>query len=109
MQEKSKFPRAVVIFKNKKAGILEKRDDGYIFTYDKEYIQDNPAISVSLPKNQLMHRSKALFPFFSGLLPEGWYLNLVSKTLKIDKKDKYGLLLNTCSDTTGAVSIRKEE
>jgi serine/threonine-protein kinase HipA len=42
-----------------------------------------------------------------GLLPEGWYLDLASKKLKIDKDDKFGLLLATCKDTVGAVSIRQ--
>jgi serine/threonine-protein kinase HipA len=109
MQEKNRFPKAIVMFGDKKAGLLEKKDDGYVFSYDEEYVKNNPAISVSLPKEQMIHRSTSLFPFFSGLLPEGWYLNLVSKKLKIDKEDGFGLLVATCQDTAGAVSIRKEE
>jgi serine/threonine-protein kinase HipA len=109
MQEKNRFPKAIVMFGDKKAGVLEKKEDGYIFTYDEEYVKNNPSVSVSLPKEQMIHRSRSLFPFFSGLLPEGWYLNLVSKQLKIDKQDGFGLLLATCGDTAGAVTIRKEE
>ena len=109
MQGKNRFPKAIVMFGDKKAGVLEKREDGYIFSYDTEYIKNNPSISVSLPKEQMVYRSKFLFPFFAGLLPEGWYLNLVSKQLKIDKQDDYSLLLGTCADTSGAVTIRKEE
>jgi serine/threonine-protein kinase HipA len=109
MQEKNRFPKAIVMFGDKKAGVLEKTQDGYIFTYDDEYVKNNPAISVSLPKEKLTHKSSTLFPFFSGLLPEGWYLNLVSKQLKIDKQDGFGLLVATCGDTAGAVTIRKEE
>ena len=109
MQERDKLSKAIVFFRDKTAGILEKTGDGYVFTYDEEYVKNNPSISASLPKEKRVHKSKHLFQFFSGLLPEGWYLNIVSKNLKIDKEDKFSLLLATCSDTAGAVSIRKQE
>ena len=109
MQERDKLSRAIVFFGDKTAGILEKTADGYVFTYDEEYVKNNPSISASLPKEKIVHKSGHLFPFFSGLLPEGWYLNIVSKNLKIDKEDQFSLLLATCSDTAGAVTIRKQE
>lgn len=42
-----------------------------------------------------------------GLLPEGWYLDIISSSLKIDKKDYFGLLIATCRETIGAISIEK--
>jgi serine/threonine-protein kinase HipA len=107
MEEKNKIRKAVVFFSDKKAGVLEENSYGYRFVYDDEYIKENPSISLSLPKQKKVHQSRPLFPFFLGLLPEGWYLDLVSKKLKIDKEDKFGLLLATCKDTVGAVSIRQ--
>ena len=53
--------------------------------------------------------SKTLFPFFEGLLPEGWLLELTTQTLEIDPDDKFELLLHTGSDTVGAVTVRPEE
>jgi len=47
-----------------------------------------------------------LFPFFKGLLPEGWYREVVCQTLKIDPKDEFGLLVKACGDCIGAVWIK---
>lgn len=45
---------------------------------------------------------------FDGLIPEGWLLGLVSRNWKIDTKDRFGLLLVSCKDCIGNVSIREE-
>ena len=52
--------------------------------------------------------SKTLFPFFDGLIPEGWLLGAVSRNWKIDITDRFGLLLVACKDGIGNVSIREE-
>ena len=52
--------------------------------------------------------SKTLFPFFDGLIPEGWLLGVVSRNWKIDVKDRFGLLLVAFKDGIGNVSIRGE-
>jgi len=106
--EKSEFRRAVVLFQDQDAGIIEETKEGYKFTYNNEFIEKNKSLSVSLPIKQKIYESADLFPFFAGLLPEGWYLDLVVKTLKIDKKDSFGILLNTCRETIGAVAIIPE-
>ena len=49
--------------------------------------------------------SNGLHPFFENLLPEGWLLEVASKTLKISKDDAFGLLLATCADCVGDVEI----
>ena len=36
---KNKFRKAVVLFKNERAGLLEEVKDGYRFTYDSEFIK----------------------------------------------------------------------
>jgi len=99
--------KAFVYFRDNPAGIIEKIPDGYRFTYNDEFIKDNVAISRSLPLRREPYESKELFPFFSGLLPEGWYLDIVCSKLKIDKNDKFAILAASCEDTIGAVSIRK--
>ena len=51
------------------AGILEKRLDGsYTFEYDEGYLQNdnNPSISLTLPRGIKRHESEKLFAFFFG-------------------------------------------
>ena len=99
--------KALVLFKNAQAGIVEEIDKGYRFVYNGDFINGNIPISFSLPLTNKPYESRELFSFFAGLLPEGWYLDIVCSTLKIDKNDSFGILLATCQDTIGAVSIRE--
>ena len=102
--------KAQVFYDNKLAGYLKETSSGYTFQYDPEFLKKNIPISMSLLPREEPYRSKELFPFFKGLLPEGWYLNIVSTTQKIDSKDSFGMLIGTASaDTIGAVTVRKEE
>ena len=55
------------------------------------------------------YTSKTLFPFFDGLIPEGWLLGIVSRNWKIDIKDRFGLLLVACRDAIGNVSVRESK
>ena len=101
--------KANVFYNDELAGSLTESPDGYIFQYDPEVLKKNIPISVSLPPRSEPYHSKELFSFFKGLLPEGWYLNIVSATQKIDNKDYFGILTGTASvDTIGAVTVRKE-
>ncbi|AGY54685.1 HipA N-Terminal Domain-Containing Protein [Bacteroidales bacterium CF] len=52
-----------------------------------------------------------LFPFFDGLIPEGWLLDIAEKNWKLNPRDRMGLLLACCKDCIGAVSVEevKEE
>ena len=101
--------KAGVFFDNESAGYLTESSDGHTFQYDLEFLKKNIPISISLPPRPEPYHSKELFPFFKGLLPEGWYLNIVSTTQKIDNKDYFGVLTGTASvDTIGAVTVRKE-
>ena len=102
---------AVVYYGKEKAGILRKTKAGYEFTYDKNYLKEPAAlpISLSLPLKAEKYESRELFPFFEGLLPEGWLLNITAATAKIDKEDKFHLLLHTGEDPIGAVSVKPLE
>jgi len=103
--------RAAVFCKGKQAGLLTKRAGGYEFRYDAAYLSDPDAvpISLALPLREASYESRALFPFFDGLLPEGWLLDLTCAAAKIDKDDKFRLLLHTGQDPVGAVSVRPLE
>ena len=50
-----------------------------------------------------------LFPFFDGLIPEGWLLNSAEKSWKINQRDRMSLLLACCKDCIGAVSVVPEQ
>ncbi len=100
--------KAIVMYKSRRAGVIEEIPAGYRFTYDPNFLTDGDPIAVSFPLQAEPYENEDLFPFFKGLLPEGWYKEIVSRKLKIDKKDLFGFLMNACEDTIGAVWIRKE-
>ena len=93
------------------AGTLKETDAGYSFIYDKEYLSEktSSAVSLTLPLQEEEYTSKTLFAFFDGLIPEGWLLDIVSHNWKIDRKDRFGLLLVACKDPIGNVSIKGEK
>lgn len=101
---------AYVYVRNVYAGELKETDSGYSFLYDENYLlSENPtAVSLTLPLQKEKYESKVLFPFFDGLIPEGWLLNIVSRNWKIDTEDRFQLLLVACKDCIGNVSIREE-
>ena len=103
--------KALVYYNGVKAGTLQKNAAGYVFEYDPAYAGTPGAkpVSLAMPLSKGRFEAAKLFPFFEGLLPEGWLLNITSKTLKIDKDDKFELLLHVGKDTIGAVSIIPEE
>ena len=103
------FRTAYVYVRNVFAGTLCETEDGYSFAYDKEYIgnENASAVSLTLPLTKEMYNSKTLFPFFDGLIPEGWLLGVVSRNWKINVSDRFGLLLVACKDAIGNVSIRE--
>ena len=67
------------------------------------------AVSLTLPLRQEPYETTILFPFFDGLIPEGWLLGVVSRNWKINQKDRFGLLLSACRDCIGDVCIRREK
>jgi serine/threonine-protein kinase HipA len=99
--------KAEVYLYDKLAGILTEDDDGYTFQYNDPYIHsgDAEAISLTLPLSTKTYKDKVLFPFFDGLIPEGWILNIAEKSWKINQRDRMSLLLACCRDCIGAVSI----
>lgn len=99
---------AKVYFRKKLAGTLsEKAGGGYKFVYEPAYLEKGPAISLTMPLQAESFESESIFPFFAGLVPEGWYLHIVSSTIKVDENDTFGLLMRTCKDCIGAVSLQE--
>ncbi len=100
--------QAIIKYDNNLAGTLTEEDNGeYQFVYDETYAQTfpNQFITFQMPVTTRPYRSKMLFPFFDGLIPEGWLLNIAAESWKINKNDRMGLLLACCQNAIGAVSI----
>jgi serine/threonine-protein kinase HipA len=104
------YRTAYVYVRDTFAGALKETDAGYSFEYDTDYLEkeNSTAVSLTLPMKKEAYTSKILFPFFDGLIPEGWLLNIVSENWKIDTKDRFGLLLVACKDPIGNVRIKEE-
>ena len=100
-----------VFFKGIRAGTIWQNEDGYGFNYEKEFLENKDAepISLTLPLTEKPYLSKTIIPFFDGLIPEGWLLDITLKNWKLDNRDRMGLLLLACKDCIGAVSIEGEE
>ena len=97
-----------VFYNDDFACILTETDDGeYLFAYDKEYIKQfpNQEISFSMPVSDKVYRDNRLFPFFEGLIPEGWLLEIAYESWKLNRNDRMGLLLACCKNCIGAVSV----
>lgn len=89
------------------AGIITEDENGYHFAYQHDYLlkPDAVQISLTLPLREEPFESKVLFPFFDGLIPEGWLLNIAERNWKIRRHDRMALLLTCCRDCIGNVSI----
>ncbi|TAH37935.1 MAG: phosphatidylinositol kinase [Bacteroidetes bacterium] len=101
--------RAEIYYKDSLAGLLTETDEGqYIFQYDKDYTIKfpNQVITFSMPVTEQAYIDNRLFPFFEGLIPEGWLLDIASKNWKINPADRMGLLLACCQNCIGAVSVK---
>ena len=97
-----------VYYKNYLAGIITETNEGeFVFQYDEQYVKDHPKafITFTMLVTNKPYTEKRLFPFFEGLIPEGWLLNIASENWKINRNDRMGLLLACCKNCIGAVSV----
>ena len=98
--------QAEVFFLDKLAGVLTEDENGYTFVYSESYIADNGMpISLTMPLQAKPFTSDNMFPFFDGLIPEGWLLDIAQANWKINPRDRMSLLLACCKDCIGAVSV----
>jgi serine/threonine-protein kinase HipA len=99
-----------VFYQTDFAGIISEDEDGYHFQYDAQYLNmaNAQAISLTIPLQNKPLYSNILFPFFDGLIPEGWLMDIAIQNWKLNPRDRMGLLLAVCKDCIGAVSIITE-
>ena len=92
--------------------LIQHNTRSYEFRYNDDWFanENQPAISLTLPKTNQIYHADHLFPFFFNLLSEGVNKELQCRQLKIDETDYYSLLLATAThDTIGAVTIKPIE
>ena|ERR1017187_6603422 len=99
--------KAEIKYNEQTAGRLTHDENGYHFVYDTDYLKlEKPEpVSLTLPIQQEQFTGKTLFPFFDGLIPEGWLLEVAEQNWKLDPRDRMGLLLACCRDCIGAVGV----
>lgn len=103
--------RGRVLVDEEYAGIIEEKDGWYSFTYDGSYLKKKDAkpVSITLPLQGDPFKEKTMLPFFDGLIPEGWMLDIITDNWKVNERDRMSLLLLACKDCIGNVSIVPEE
>ena len=99
--------QALVYRKDVRAGVLTENEGEYTFVYDSGYLQidDAKAISLTMPLQKEAFVSPVLFPFFDGLIPEGWLLDVALRNSDISILDRMSLLLLCCKDCIGSISV----
>lgn len=99
--------KALIYFRDILAGRLAETEEGYEFQYEATYLAKQQAepISLTLPLRKEVYQSHVLFPFFDGLIPEGWLLDVALRNTDISILDRMSLLLLCCKDCIGAVSV----
>ena len=102
--------KAEVFLFERLAGRIVETDDGRCeFAYDVDYMKEPDAepVSPTMPFQEEPYWSDEMLPFFDGLIPEGWLLEIAEDTWKISPRDRFGLLLACCRSCIGAVSVRE--
>lgn len=99
--------QALVYRKDVLAGVLTENEGEYTFVYDSGYLQIDgaKAISLTMPLQKEAFVSPVLFPFFDGLIPEGWLLDVALRNSDISILDRMSLLLLCCKDCIGSISV----
>ena len=89
------------------AGILTEDGGEYRFCYNDTYLarEDAQPVSLTLPLQTDAFVSPVLFPFFDGLIPEGWLLDVALRNTDISILDRMSLLLLCFKECIGSVSV----
>ena len=92
--------QAEIYRKDVLAGILTEDGGEYRFCYESSYLEREDALPISLtmPLQEEAYVSPVLFPFFDGLIPEGWLLDVVLRNTDISILDRMSLLLLCCKE-----------
>ncbi|MFV0346531.1 MAG: HipA N-terminal domain-containing protein [Bacteroidales bacterium] len=89
------------------AGVLQEIEFGsrYAFEYLKGY--DGQQVSVRMPTSQSRYLYNKFPPFFEGVLPEGYQLDSILRSKKIDRNDLFSLLMVVGDDLVGNITVKE--
>ena len=101
-----------VVIDDQNVGELVRENGEYIFTYaasnNKNAMQKNAYISLTMPVRSKSYVHGKLFPVFEMHLPEGYLLSIIKKHFsKITRMDDFGLLLLMSENIKGRLSYKK--
>ncbi len=101
--------QAKIYRKETLAGMLKEDGGEYTFQYDDAYLASpsSVAVSLTLPLQKEAFKSPVLFPFFDGLIPEGWLLDVALRNTDISILDRMTLLLLCCKECIGSISVHE--
>ena len=96
-----------VFIDDRYCGLLIEDNEGFHFRYDYDYLKRDDAVPLSptMPLTDEEFSKEMMFPVFDGLIPEGWLLNIVTNSWKLDPRDRMSLLLECCKDCIGNISV----
>ena len=100
-----------VYYDNSFCGTITQDDNNlFVFEYDDKWFNDKnkKPISLTMPKTIKRYESNILFPFFDGLIPEGFLLEAALKKFNISSNDRMSLLLKTCENPIGIISVKEK-
>ena len=103
--------QARIYVQNTFCGVLTEDEEGYHFSYEPGYLASANAVPLSpaMPLTAEPYEKEMMFPVFDGLIPEGWLLDIASKSWKIDPRDRMSLLMACCKDCIGDISVTPVE
>jgi len=99
--------KAKVFVNGKEAGTLTEIEfsKSYRFEYLEGYLGD--PVSLTMPVSRRVYDYAAFPPFFDGVLPEGYQLEGLLKTNKIDWNDSFSQLMAVGEDLVGYVTVKE--
>ena len=89
------------------AATLAEQEGGFALSYRTGY--EGAPVSLALPLRAEAYRFESFPAFFDGLLPEGWQLEALLRSAKLDRDDLFGQLLSVGEDPVGAVTVVEAE
>ena len=100
-----------VYIRDRYCGTISQDESCFVFRYDKAYLSlpEAEPVSLTMPLQEEAYESNILFPFFDGLIPEGYLLEIALEHYKIKSNDRMELLLKTCKETLGCVSVMEAQ
>ena len=101
--------KARVLKNGELVGYLLEYKRYFVFLYDRDYLANGGgSIAIGLPKSKKILRSRHLFPFFSGLLPEGKNKSDICRSLRLDSRNKFDMLLELAQkETIGDITVQE--